>query len=418
MCRIYFLEKSVHQSSADPHDSESSPLLDEGERDSDSEFKRALDSELEKISSFYRLKESEIYGELQELLQDADQYAAESEAPDTAQGDSLTSSQVLSKGKPRRSSMFQSMGFSMRPRRASTLSASVHNMDADADSDDEDADETAALQKAYGRRATVAAGADVGDSPEHSTHRRRPSTGNNDFQEQMLSALFSSGITLKKRAISLYVNLCELKSFIQLNRTGFSKALKKYDKTLDRSLKSKYIERTVTPACPFQQAIRKRLEENIEKVERLYADVVTKGDMPAARRELRLHLREHVVWERNTVWREMIGIERKAQAANLGVRQTLLGDTDDPSKARRQGDEGEEGTAKEFVTRVGTYHFPKWLLQPTLYILVGALILFATLLSLPTLERVEERNCLAMLVFVSLLWATEVCKPYCSLGDV
>jgi hypothetical protein len=34
--------------------------------------------------------------------------------------------------------------------------------------------------------------------------------------------------------------------------------------------------------------------------------LVTKNNKQFARRELRLHLREHVVWERNTVWREMI----------------------------------------------------------------------------------------------------------------
>ena len=61
--------------------------------------------------------------------------------------------------------------------------------------------------------------------------------------------------------------------------------------------------------------------------------------MALAKKELRLHLREHVVWERNTVWREMIGIERKAQAANLGIRRTLLGVDTDPAKARLQGDD-------------------------------------------------------------------------------
>ena len=368
-----------------------------------------MDTELEKITSFYHTKEHEIYAELHELLQDGEDFAAESEAPEGELSDSLAGSKVLTKGRPRRSSLFQSLGFRTRPRRSSTLSTSIQDLDADADSDDDDADETAALQKPIPRRATVAAGTDAGrsQSPERGMHRRRQSVGNSDFQDHMLSALFSSGITLKKRAISLYVNLCELKSFIQLNKTGFSKALKKYDKTLDRSMKSKYIETMVAPAYPFQQTTMQRLDENIREVEQLYANVVTHGDVAMARRELRLHLREHVVWERNTVWREMIGIERKAQAANLGVRQTLLGADDDPSKARRQGDEA-EGVGKELKRPVGTYALPRWLLQPTLFILVGALVVFAVILSVPILPRREEQNCLAMLVFVSLLWATEV----------
>ena len=41
----------------------------------------------------------------------------------------------------------------------------------------------------------------------------------------------------------------------------------------------------------------------------------------------------------NTVWREMIGIERKGQAANLGIRNTMLGGDNDPRLARLQGDD-------------------------------------------------------------------------------
>ena len=405
---MYFLEKTAHQASAGPPDAESSPLLDNGEPDPDGEFRRALDSELEKVSSFYRLKEQEIYGELEEFLQDEETYAAENASQERDQVEAMGESEVLAKGRPRRSSMFQSLGFIGRPRRASTLSASEHNPETGMDSDEDDADETDTLQKPVTRRATVAAGANLEETPGTAGPRRRPSTGHDDFENQVLSALYSSGITLKKRSISLYVNLCELKSFIQLNRTGFSKALKKYDKTLDRSLKSKYLDTAVASAYPFQEATVQKLTGNIEKIENVYGDVVTGGDVAMAKRELRLHLREHVVWERNTVWREMIGIERKAQAANLGVRKTLLGNHEDHSQARLQGDEAEEAGDKELVTPVGTYHLPNFLLQPTLYILIAALATFAILLSVRILETPEQQNCLAMLVFVSFLWATEV----------
>ena len=65
--------------------------------------------------------------------------------------------------------------------------------------------------------------------------------------------------------------------------------------------------------CSSDLETLKHIEENISRMEKAYADVVTEGDVAVAKKELRLHLREHVVWERNTVWREMIGIERKAQ---------------------------------------------------------------------------------------------------------
>ncbi|QSS66072.1 SPX domain-containing protein [Histoplasma capsulatum] len=90
------------------------------------------------------------------------------------------------------------------------------------------------------------------------------------------------------------------------------------------------------------------LNGRISGIEKLYAELVTKGDLALSKRELRLHLREHVVWERNTVWREMIGIERKSQAANMGVRRTLLAGDQDPLTAQRQGDE-QEPTSKEIL---------------------------------------------------------------------
>ena len=294
------------------------------------------------------------------------------------------------------------------------VSASIVEADEYGDSDD-DADERAALNKGRGvkqRSKTVDLSAshdwdDLRSSRELPPSRRRGSQAYDDYSEHAFSALYDSGITLKKRTISLYVNLCELKSFIQLNKTGFSKALKKFDKILNRDLKNWYIEQRVAKAHPFQEATIQHLDENIAKIEKAYADVVTKGDIAAAKRELRLHLREHVVWERNTVWREMIGIERKAQAANMGLRRTLLGGDTDPSKARLQGDDVDEGT-KEIITPVGRLVCPKWLFSSTFFALIGILAIFVVLLVVPIMKKPEQQNCLAMLVFVSLLWATEV----------
>ncbi len=248
-------------------------------------------------------------------------------------------------------------------------------------------------------------------STEFSKSIRRNSQNYDDFANEAFS-LYSSGITLKKRAISLYVQLCELKSFSQLNKTGFSKVLKKYDKTLDRTLKSKYLSKNVEPAYPFQPLTMKHMDENIHRMEQAYADVVTQSDVDLARKELRLHLREHVVWERNTVWREMIGIERKAQAANMGIRRTLLGTDNDPAKARLQGDDFEAPEMKLVGTPVGRFRFPAWLLSPTLFTLIGIIAVFFVLLYVPIFKKVEQQNCLAMLVFVSLLWATEVSYLY------
>lgn len=410
-CSLYTLEKSLHQSSA-PQDPESSPLL--ASDDPDAVFGRALDSELEKICSFYQLKELEIYGEIGALIKDEQAYEQDAAGLDLGHFDASSEIRSCRSGRVRHESIFRNFGFKGR-RRASTLSRSIDEGEEDADSDD-DVDDSALLHASsptMRRSKTWDANAgqsidDIRSSRELPSLKRRASQANDDHSDQNFSVLYAAGISLKKRIIGLYVSLCELKSFIQLNKTGFSKALKKYDKTLNRNLRNSYIKSKVTPSYPFRQTTMGHLDENIGKIETMYADIITKGDAETARRELRLHLREHVVWERNTVWREMIGIERKAQAANMGLRRTLLGGDHDPSNARLQGDEPDEVGMKELVTPLGRFTCPRWLFSSAFFTLIGIITIFIVLLIVPIMKQQEQQNCLAMLVFVSLLWATEV----------
>ena len=419
---IYQLEQEVHAKSgrarsnsvADP---ESSPLLPNGDnvKDPDQIFCRKLDDELEKICSFYRLKELEIYGEVDALLNDVEEFESEhAEGEIEGEGGGMRRQSIWARA--RQQSIFRS--FQFKRRRTSTMGSSHEGTIPEEDESGDDEDEHTALNKSQSidRRPTTrgrdfASGAQIGVNDDLNTSqelaRRRPSVAFNDFGDDALQALYDEGITLKKRVVNLYVNICELRSFIQLNETGFTKVLKKYDKTLDRKLKSKYINANVSPAYPFQSSTMDHLNENLNRVESAYASIVTKNDVEAARQELRLHLREHVVWERNTVWREMIGIERKAQAANLGIRNTMLGQETDPRKSRLQGDDA-AGATKEIQTPLGSTRCPKFLLSGTFWVLVADIAVFAVLLAVPMMDKPEQQNCLALVVFVSLLWATEV----------
>ena len=402
---IYTLEKSINKSSAGPYDAEASALLGTSD-DPDTVFQHALDQELDKISSFYRLKQLEIYGEIDATVSDVRSYEADTEGHNVDQHEEPPGSRKGGRG--RQGSIFRNLGIG-RQRRVSNVSASINEADEDASSD-EDVDEGAALNGRVKDRGRPWEGEQSIDDLRSSRElpKRRLSQAYDEYSDQAFSTLYASGMTLKKRIISLYVSLCELKSFIQLNKTGFTKALKKYDKTINRNLKSQYIKNKVNTAVPFQDSTIKNLDENIATAVKLYADIGTKGDIEMAKRELRLHLREHVVWERNTVWREMIGIERKAQAANMGVRRTLLGADHDPLKARLQGDEEDEMDTKELVTPVGRFTCPRWLFSSTFFTLIAIVLVFIVLLVVPIMEERAQQNCLAMLVFVSLLWATEV----------
>ncbi|KAK2771448.1 low-affinity phosphate transporter [Emmonsiellopsis sp. PD_33] len=417
---IYSLEKQVHRLDETGENVESAPLLDSS-IDTDTIFRRALDNELEKVCSFYHSMEAELYEEVDNVVRDEESYIEETKGLNMDPvSDTLVRTRTLSFNRPRQGSLFQSLGFGNRDARASTISESVTGEDrnADMESDDElDPDDVPPHDHdGHGRRRPSW-------KDDHGKHSTDPlDRAISDMSESRIfgaphdqesaidpnySALYNAGLSLKKRVISIYVSLCDLKSFIQLNRTGFTKALKKYDKILDRSLRRPYMNTTVSTAYPFISPTIDQLNDRIARIEEIYATLVTKGDISLSRRELRLHLREHVVWERNTVWREMIGIERKAQAANMGIRRTLLGGDQDPLTAQRQGDE-QEVTTKEFVTPVGRCPVPTWLLSSSFFTLVAIVIIFCVMLVLPIMSKPEQQNCLAMLVFVSLLWATEV----------
>lgn len=462
MRRIYQLERSVNQ--ADAHtatdDAESRPLIVD-ETEPETVFSRALDVELEKICSFYTLKERELIDEADQLLQDIGNFDEEEQQlqkqkngevgqngkSDGEIGAASSSGAAAGPSTARPTSADRN---SFRSRR-STDDGEYSDAAGDDDNDDNDADENTALterrlqeaqQQAQQHRRRFSFGAgnrrrrrpisnliastDMTASTEFTefNRSRRYSTTFEDHPED--AVLFSSSIIIKKRIISIYVQLCELKSYVQLNKTGFRKVLKKFDKIIDTHLRARYMATVVEPAYPFRPEAWDLLVENIVKMETAYTTVVTGGDAETARRDLRSHLREHVVWERNTVWRDMIGIERRAEAASLG--RTLLGggggigggfglmaaggdDAKDPaSSLLLQGDEERQAApTRRIRTPFGrVITLPAWILSSTMFTLVAIVGIFFILLYAPILPgQPEQQNCLAMLVFVSLLWATE-----------
>ncbi|KAI0535920.1 SPX domain-containing protein [Xylaria digitata] len=395
---IYQLEKAIHQPGV--ADVETRPLL----RDEDPEtvFSRALDVELEKISSFFGVKERELLDEVDDLLRDIDSF---NDAGQSGQHG------------PQRPTLLHPSADQVKRAVDPRSTRSAHSVrsteDGIEDSDDDDQDETSALNKnrrpslgsAYRRRtgANARAPTDMTASTELTKSMRRHSVGFDDYAET--AELFSDSIMLKKRIISLYVQLCELKSYVQLNRTGFNKILKKFDKIIDRQLRPKYLETTIDSSYPFLRDTMDRLEGNIEEMEKAYANIVTQGDEALAKKDLRSHLREHVVWERNTVWRDLIGMERRAEAASLG--KGLMGASSDGIKVRLQGDDAPAVSTREISTPLGRFTCPAWVFGSSMLTTLAIIVVFLVFLMVPIIEKPEQQACLAMLIFVSLLWATE-----------
>jgi len=212
-------------------------------------------------------------------------------------------------------------------------------------------------------------------------------------------------LTLKRKLIEIYTLLNELRGFSDLNQTGMKKILKKYDKITGGTLKDRYMEQVVKVKYPFQPQAHALLSDRVNEVVQMYARVAARGDEELAQQQLRMQLREEVVWHRNTVWREMINIERRAQAATL--EKSLMG--------RTGGTLGEEPEMPRLLrTPFGTFVVPSFFTVGTLQLALSLLV-FVLLLKAPVLrifDRVEVQNCFALLVLCTSLWVTEVVELF------
>lgn len=148
-------------------------------------------------------------------------------------------------------------------------------------------------------------------------------------------------------------------------------------------------------APPFTTASKDKLNRHIDSLIELYARCVTRGDTSFAKRQLKMHQREHIAWERDTVWRQMIGHERRGSAADGGSPGTLrtLGGT--------LVVEPEKGVL-DVQTPAGRFK----LTLKQIFLLISVIVL-VVLLNVSVVDGVEANRCLAVLVFATVMWATE-----------
>lgn len=106
-----------------------------------------------------------------------------------------------------------------------------------------------------------------------------------------------------------------------------------------------------------------------------------------ALQQLKLHQRENIAWERDTVWRQMIGQERRGEGTGdiKMIGATLVVE--------------EESS----LLRIGRFRLTHKKIS-----LVFAIVVFILLLSVPMLDDAEASRCFAILVFSTIMWATEV----------
>lgn len=139
----------------------------------------------------------------------------------------------------------------------------------------------------------------------------------------------------------------------------------------------------VAGAPPFTSSSKETLERVAEDLRAMYAKCVCRDDLDTAKRELGLHRREHVAWERDTVWRTMIGQARRG--GELVGHPTLV---HEPGQSA--------------ALQVGRVRITKNAVAVVVATTVGVV-----LANVHVVDEVPANRCLAVLVFATIMWATE-----------
>jgi phosphate transporter len=202
---------------------------------------------------------------------------------------------------------------------------------------------------------------------------------------------YDTRVLFKRRITTLYISFTNLRSYVDLNYSGFRKILKKYDKVTYSELKDKYLHDVVEMATPFSQSSKAKLNDAINRLVELYARCLTRNDRSAANQQLRLHQRENIAWERDTVWRQMIGRERRGEESRIDLAGATL--VKEPEKP-----------LVEIPTPVGRFRITGKLIWGAIAVLV-----LAVLLNVNVVPVESANNCFAVLIFCTILWASEVC---------
>eukprot|EP00742_Colponemidia_sp_Colp-10_P001692 GILJ01001814.1.p1 GENE.GILJ01001814.1~~GILJ01001814.1.p1 ORF type:complete len:715 (-),score=102.45 GILJ01001814.1:146-2290(-) len=178
---------------------------------------------------------------------------------------------------------------------------------------------------------------------------------------------------LRNALHQFYLNLSELRNYAKLNAEGFRKIVKKYDKSRGTHMGGWFNERIHTR--PFFSATK--VDDTISLVQAAYARLFTRSDIEKAKDELSEYLHDMVIYERNTVWRDMLRMERRNKSVKPKQESKPL------------------STLISFFAAV-----------------IAALILLVTPIPLFDDEQWEAQKCLSLMVFVSAMWALEIIPLY------
>ncbi|CDO92810.1 unnamed protein product [Kluyveromyces dobzhanskii CBS 2104] len=217
---------------------------------------------------------------------------------------------------------------------------------------------------------------------------------------------------LKKNVIDLYVDLAQLKSFIELNRMGFTKITKKFDKVLSCTVKRDLIEsgELFNGAHIFLADTIVQLDDKISHLISYYAVITDQeDDIQTAKDELRSYLRDFIVWERNTVWKDLLGLESQQNDFTSVGRPPVNGEISNLENIAHL--EYYSYTLPKPInlkfTTIEKLSIPKLFFTIKALKIYFIIIFTIILLAVKTFHDEAQHRCMALVECVALLWATE-----------
>ncbi|KAH7906949.1 SPX domain-containing protein [Hygrophoropsis aurantiaca] len=416
---IYQLEKQQHNqglshSYSDLEADEQTTLVDHSNQSAvDAVFLPLLDRELKKITLFYEQQEKELMDEIAEVDAliikheeeglDASEYYMDDDGDDDDDDDDEDHSRDRGGPSTKRRRRKSSAGAYGSRFPTSIPEEPANRRFSVSSSEGGYADMEASIASLNPRpvppRASTSAGASKSMSPigraRTFAHKIKnlgdsiTSTGEETVWTAKTNYAWDIRLLFKRRITNLYVSYSSLRSYVEVNYSGFRKILKKYDKVTYSELKDRYMHDALENAHPFTDESRDRLKTAGNQLVEMYARCVTRGDKAASLQQLKMYQRENIAWERNTVWRQMIGQERRGTNGN----DSMAGATLVPEEKR--------GLA-QISTPLGRVKIT----QKSVSLTVAVAVL-AVLLNVQSVDGLEANRCFAILVFSTILWATE-----------
>ncbi|KAI8600460.1 Sodium:sulfate symporter transmembrane region-domain-containing protein [Dissophora ornata] len=187
----------------------------------------------------------------------------------------------------------------------------------------------------------------------------------------------------RHNCIEAFIDMSKLQAYVMLKSVGFPTTLKKYGSMSDGD------KQTVLQAYPFRQETKARLQEQLGQVQGIYARTFADyHNAEAANLSLQAYLKARMELERSTAARGIIDHERKSQSVPVDTSPNT------------------EQESIFFKTPMGAIHIPTFLTRDVIAMALCCIV-FVLLLSVDVFREPEQQNCFAILVFASLLWATE-----------